>query len=570
MLMRLKLHIFYLFILLIHCFGIAQNKQYNLSKVKEKVFEFHQKNSDSLIFYAKHYEKLGKDRCEKAQGLLLQSRGYYQKSEFQKSEAILATVIDSVGASSSECEKKSLNDVYRRLFYIKKQQGDYKKALLYIQKRAEVVERLSVKDGYYHKNILDISKCKASIKRVLGLYDESLTILLGVNKKLNALKLNNEDEGVIRNFELEKANVLNLLGTVYLHLSSDYPKKSFLDSASVCFRKAYNISNRMKHMSSETEAFYSLRNADIQIKKKDYPRALQFIDKYDSLFRVSSSSCKNGFYLRKALIFHKIKVYDSSIVNAMKFLNLEHNQFSSSKAKLTLYNNLANSYALLKQNDSALKYSNLTLKTYKELEKNKTTAIKSLYEIELTDAKKLNDILVRNKQANYWKIVAIACVVLLSLGYVIFSSIKKKQNVIVSKEEQLAVKEDKSSKSDSKIDSNVVSEILKGLSEFEKTTMYLDENFNSNVLADYLNTNTTYLSQVVNQHKEKTFKHYITDLRIQYVIEKLHSDKKFQKYSIESIGKEIGYSNASAFTRAFKKKMGVTPSQYIKDKVKNS
>ena len=61
-----------------------------------------------------------------------------------------------------------------------------------------------------------------------------------------------------------------------------------------------------------------------------------------------------------------------------------------------------------------------------------------------------------------------------------------------------------------------------------------------------------------------TFNQYYTSLRIEYLIKQFEEDKNYRKYTIKYIGQLIGYTNASAFTRAFKKHKGVTPSEYIK------
>jgi len=54
------------------------------------------------------------------------------------------------------------------------------------------------------------------------------------------------------------------------------------------------------------------------------------------------------------------------------------------------------------------------------------------------------------------------------------------------------------------------------------------------------------------------------ELRINYLLKELQENPVTQKYSIEALGKMIGYTNPSAFTRTFKKQMGITPSQYLK------
>ena len=114
------------------------------------------------------------------------------------------------------------------------------------------------------------------------------------------------------------------------------------------------------------------------------------------------------------------------------------------------------------------------------------------------------------------------------------------------------------------VDNITKAKILKGLSDFEVSELFLDSNFTINSLAEYLETNSTYLSIVINNNKEKSFKQYIAELRINYVIERLKKDRKFTKYSIAAIADEVGYTNASSFTRVFKKQTGKTPSEFIK------
>lgn len=98
-----------------------------------------------------------------------------------------------------------------------------------------------------------------------------------------------------------------------------------------------------------------------------------------------------------------------------------------------------------------------------------------------------------------------------------------------------------------------------------KSQDFLDSNFSIQHFAKSLNTNTSYLSYIINKKYNKSFKEYLTQLRIAYLIDKLQKDKEYKKYTIKSLAEEIGYTNASAFTRAFKKYKGVTPSNFIKE-----
>ena len=119
-------------------------------------------------------------------------------------------------------------------------------------------------------------------------------------------------------------------------------------------------------------------------------------------------------------------------------------------------------------------------------------------------------------------------------------------------------------------DHNSISEdinnaILLELSKFEKSRGFLRNDITLNNLAQLLNTNSNYLSKTINYQKQKNFSSYISDLRIEYCIQKLKEDKTFKKYSIKAISEEMGFNNPESFSKAFYKKTGVYPSNFIKE-----
>ena len=106
--------------------------------------------------------------------------------------------------------------------------------------------------------------------------------------------------------------------------------------------------------------------------------------------------------------------------------------------------------------------------------------------------------------------------------------------------------------------------ILTQLKEFENGTLFNNKNMSLSYLAAKLNTNTKYLSHVINQHKKEDFKNYINRLRINYIINKLHHEPNYRKYKISTLSDECGFSSHSKFTTIFKSITGVSPSCYIK------
>ena len=106
--------------------------------------------------------------------------------------------------------------------------------------------------------------------------------------------------------------------------------------------------------------------------------------------------------------------------------------------------------------------------------------------------------------------------------------------------------------------------ILNSLLLFEKDKGFLKNNCSLEIVSKEMNTNKTYLSKIINEHKGYSFSTYINNLRIDYVVHLLQEDEKIRKYSIESIAEEVGYNNAKAFSKAFYERIGVKPSVFLR------
>lgn len=105
--------------------------------------------------------------------------------------------------------------------------------------------------------------------------------------------------------------------------------------------------------------------------------------------------------------------------------------------------------------------------------------------------------------------------------------------------------------------------ILKKLMRFESSDKYLRKDINLTWLANHLNTNTKYISEVIKIHRNKNFNNYINGLRIDYIIQKLSENPVYREYKITYLAEECGYASPQVFVIAFKKESGVTPSNFI-------
>lgn len=103
---------------------------------------------------------------------------------------------------------------------------------------------------------------------------------------------------------------------------------------------------------------------------------------------------------------------------------------------------------------------------------------------------------------------------------------------------------------------------LKELLEVEK--IYKQPDISSRKLAKKLNTNTSYLSAIVNSRFDESLKTIINRYRINEA-RRMLSSPDYSKYSIEGIAEEVGYHSRSTFYQSFKQITGLTPTQYIEN-----
>jgi AraC-like DNA-binding protein len=115
------------------------------------------------------------------------------------------------------------------------------------------------------------------------------------------------------------------------------------------------------------------------------------------------------------------------------------------------------------------------------------------------------------------------------------------------------------------ISTEIIAQLLEKLVVFEKNIAFLDKEITIQKLSLSLNTNTKYLSKVINESKGKTFVNYINDLRVDYASTQLQLQPKLRNYTIQSLANEFGFNSAVAFSAAFYKRHKIKPTYFIKE-----
>lgn len=112
------------------------------------------------------------------------------------------------------------------------------------------------------------------------------------------------------------------------------------------------------------------------------------------------------------------------------------------------------------------------------------------------------------------------------------------------------------------INPELIAVILNKLEKFEYNKKYLEKEMNLLKLASLLNTNTKYAYKIVAKYRNKGTIEYISDLKIDHIIDLLKSDNKYRNYKNKSLADEAGFGSTQNFTKAFKTRTGISPSYF--------
>jgi len=205
-----------------------------------------------------------------------------------------------------------------------------------------------------------------------------------------------------------------------------------------------------------------------------------------------------------------------------------------------------------------------------------STNITKQYDIPLLIADKENLISQLEKEKNQSTIgFGIAGAVAIIFGGLLFYYIKKQKFYKKRFEEILNNKPNtKSQVSNSKVQTHkkinnvseeVVEKINQGLKDFEKEKEYLDSTITLNNLSKKLDTNSNYLSKVINCYQEKNFSNYLNDLRIEFAVEQLKTNAQFRRYSVKGMAQEVGFNSVESFSKVFYKRTGIYPSYFLRN-----
>ncbi len=460
-------------------------------------------------------------------------------------------------------ENKMLLFAYKVKGNIYNKLGDYNNSISYHLKVDSIAKQTNdtLQQMRSNHNI-------AIIKEEIGNVEEAIPIFLdNLNKLETYPSLYNETFHI---------NTLISLTTTHIEL---YPEK------------AIRYNTKVKELSEKSNdidalSYHYMFKGKIAYSQKQYQKALNSFHKADSII-VSSLNNKGNLFiiyrLRGKILFEQNK-YNEAITELEKAKTLYTNKGYQHFGILEIYTLLANCYDKTDQKNKSLENFKLGSSLYEknaDVKMNVSQKIKEKYEIAnfKDEIERLTSTLQKDKKSNTILKVTGSFLSLLLIVFVglylkskhtnkkKFTKLLEHINTLEKQQNQVIETQSKTSNT---ISNEKVKTLLKNLEKFENNHEFLNSKTSLNFVAKKLNSNTSYVSKIINEYKGKSFINYITELRINYALQRIKNDKVFRSYSIKGIAEELGFKSEGSFSRAFKQHTGIYPSYFIKNITANS
>ncbi|MDP9955287.1 helix-turn-helix domain-containing protein [Epilithonimonas hungarica] len=111
-------------------------------------------------------------------------------------------------------------------------------------------------------------------------------------------------------------------------------------------------------------------------------------------------------------------------------------------------------------------------------------------------------------------------------------------------------------------------DLLRKLQSFEEKKQFTQKGLTIQKLAIQMDTNTNYLSNVINEQKGMNFNKYLGDLRIRYITRLMFEKSIYLNYTIDTLAKECGIASRQNFSDLFYEINGIRPTDFIRKRKK--
>ncbi|WP_299684574.1 helix-turn-helix transcriptional regulator [uncultured Dokdonia sp.] len=510
--------------------------------------------NDSLI--CQTYIQAYLNKAKKENDSLEIARGYYFKIISTKEDEKFFHLYDTIIEISKKIEKQNFPAAayfdkgvyYHRKYLYKNALNNYIKAAQY--------NHGSRKE---HLNFL-IDQSLGQLKSTIGKNQEALTITKKCYKYVIEKNYRDENSPLYYN--------------VLFSLADAYRKMNYLDSARV-----YNRLGLLDKNESETSINYYhflLLDGILKLEDKQYveaeiniSRALPHIEKVKD----QTTIAKGYFYLGKTYSY--LKNEEKSILNYKKVDSIVQKTNNIAPEFTNAYQQIIKYYEKKVNLEQQLKYTVKLIKVDSILDNRyKYVNQEIIDKFAIPNLINSKEQLIHQLQLDKKKSNTSSAILILMLSGIIGVTIfQYKKKIFYKKRFEELIHTDKpketitskiSETSPPDIPKEILEPLLMKLSKFEASNSYTNSKITLNSLALKMQTNSNYLSKVINHYKQKSFVSYIKELRIEYAFNQLKTQPKLRRFTIKAIAEECGFKSAESFSKTFYKAYGIYPSYFIK------
>ncbi|WP_130734340.1 helix-turn-helix domain-containing protein [Flavobacterium sp. J27] len=535
-------------------------KNMNYDELKKAFFE----NDGNISFQKKYANEIIK-RAKKENNQSKLARGYYYYSLINNGKLKIAYFDSIIHNTNTPINDKNFPIVayYEKAMFLENL-FRYDEAIDNYLKAEKIALERNTDYCYHCKFAIGILKSEK-----MGEVEEALPLF----KEFNAFFDKKKNDST---FSYDYENSLFALADAYKSLKE-------LDSSSYYNNLGYNHSKKFNN--EYLNGIFILNEGANQVLKGNYNATIDSVNhalpKLKGKNNIGNNILASYFYYGKA--YEGLKDYENAVTNFIKVDSIYQKTKIITPEFTDGYRFLINYYKREGDKEKQLQYINTLMTIDTLFQKNYrvlTRKIQKDYDIPhlIKEKESIIDELNNGKKFNYYLISILFILISFSIFFnVRQTKLNKKykerfENLIntnkkdkITEEIIIEKRETSSNNENLGINEEIIEMILTELEKFEKSKGYLNSNIMIQSLAHEFNTNSKYLSIIINAKKEKSFVHYVNELRINYIVNELKEKKNLRKYTMSAIAEEAGFNTAESFSNAFYKKTGIKPSYFIKE-----
>ncbi|MDV3670809.1 AraC family transcriptional regulator [Elizabethkingia anophelis] len=415
------------------------------------------------------------------------------------------------------------------------------------------------------------------VKSYLGYYNDALELFNECISYFEPKTIGNYHPNEIYNNSKGYLNSLHLAIVCYIHLG-DFEKANFLTN------KGLGFIERLGKNEFSLEKSYLLKcKGVLEFQNNDFNKAIQTFNQAIPILESNHDfawASVVDFYIGKSYI--SLHQEDAAVAQFKKVDSIfqKHN-FILPELREN-YELLINYYRKNNDPKQELYYTKVLLKADGILTRDFTYLSSKIHREYNTQ--NLVDIQNKLENQNKWGLgmIILLCIIVSVLVYNVWKyyqnekKIKTKYKKLednlqhhIEPEPSSVPYENISSQSKSTMSEEVYKDLQDKLEKFEKEKQFLEKGMTLNKLANIFETNSTYLSQFINETKSMNFSRYLGILRINYITQLMYENEKYLNYTIQSLSDECGIASRQNFSDLFQEINGLRPTEFIKKRKKD-